>query len=315
MAQARGRRSYTLIDFETTFGTDPASPNGILVPFNTNSIKASQNLTEDNTIRNRRDPAMPNRGNVDVTGDVVIPVDQIAIGYWLKAMFGNPVTTGTGLYTHKYTLGDTQPSMVIEKGFTDIGVYEKFNGCKVSRFSIEVGGDGELTATVGIMGAKHSLEDTAYDSSATELTLTKFNQFQASIKEGGTAIAIVTRCSLEIDFGLDGDQYVIGSQGTREDIPEGLAQASGSLTALFKDSTLLDKAIAGTETSLEISFTDGTNSLKFLLPEIMFERTSPTIDGPAGVRVELPFRNYYENATEGSSIVVELSNSHASYAD
>ena len=29
-------------------------------------------------------------------GDVVVPIDAEAFGFWLKAAFGDPVTTGTG---------------------------------------------------------------------------------------------------------------------------------------------------------------------------------------------------------------------------
>lgn len=315
MSQARGRKSQLLYDVETEFGTDPAVVAAILMPFNTMGVKASQTLTEDNTIRNRRDPAMPSRGNVDVAGDIVVPVDQIAFGYWLRAMLGVPETSGEapGPYTHTFKLGDTQPSLVLERGFTDIGVYEKLNGCKVSRLSITFGGDGELTATITIMGAKQTVGNTAYDDTPTDITLTKFHQFQAGIKEGGTTIATVTQATLEIDLDLDGDQYPIGSAGERADIPEGIAGISGAITALFKDKTLLEKAISGAESSLEIKLTDKTNSLTISLPEIMYERTSPVVEGPRGVRLEANYRAYYQDSTEKSSIVATLVNTHAAY--
>lgn len=315
MSQARGRKAQLLFDLETEFGKDPAAAAAILMPFNTMGVKASQTLTEDTTIRNRRDPAMPSRGNVDIAGDIVVPVDQIAFGYWLKAMLGPAETAGEapGPYTHTFKLGDAQPSLLLERGFTDIEVYEKLNGCKVSRLSITFGGDGELTATITIMGAKQTVGNTAYDDTPTEITLTKFHQFQASIEEGGEAIATVTQATLEIDLDLDGDQYPIGSAGERADIPEGIAGISGALTALFKDKALLDKAISGEESSLEIKLTSGTNSLTVSLPEIVYERTSPVIEGPRGVRLEANYRAYYQDSTENSSIVAKLVNAQATY--
>lgn len=314
MAQARGRKAQLLLDFETTFGQDPASPVGIKMPFNTCGLRASQNLIEDNTIRNTRNPAMPNRGNIDVAGDIVIPVDQIAIGYWLKAIFGAPITSGASApYTHEFKPGDIQPSLVLERGFTDIGVYEKFNGCKISRFSATFGGDGELAATLGIMGAKQIIGAAPYDATPTEIVLTKFYNFQAAIEEGGATIAIVTQASLDINLALDGDQYTIGSNGIRGDIPEGIIQISGTLTALFQDQNLLNKAVAGTESSLKITLTAGTNSLEFFLPEIQYERTSPAVEGPAGIRIELPYRAYYQDAADGAAIVATLVNSQATY--
>lgn len=314
MAQARGRKAQFLLDYETIFGADPVAPAAIAMPFNSIGIKANQNLTEDNTIRNRRDPAMPTRGNIDVAGDIVVPVDLRAIGHWFKAAFGAPVTTGASApYTHTWKPGDAQPSLVLERGFTDIGVYEKFNGCKVGKLAFSVGGDSELTSTVTIMGATQTVGATAYDETPTPITLTKFAQFQASIKEGGTAIAVVTQASLDIELNLDGDQYAIGGAGARSDIPEGIMQVSGTLTAMFKDSALLAKAVAGTESSLEITLTSGASSLKFELPEIMYGRTSPTVEGPQGVRIELPYRAYYEDAAAAAAIVVTLVNNQATY--
>lgn len=315
MTQARGRKAQLLLDYETTFGTDPAAAAAIAMPFNSIGIKANQNLSEDNTIRNRRDPAMPSRGNIDVAGDVVVPVDLVAIGYWLRAAFGAPEKTGEapGPYTHVWKPGDTQPSLVLERGFTDIGVYEKFNGCKIGKIGLSFGGDADLAATISIMGAKQTVGAASYDGTPTAVTLTKFHQFQAVIKEGGSAIATVTQATLDIEFSLDGDAYTIGSQGARADICEGLMQISGNLTALFADNALLQKAVQGTESSLEITLTSGTSSLKFELPELMYGRTSPTVEGPQGVRIELPYRAYYEDATAAAAIVVTLVNGQATY--
>jgi Asp-tRNA(Asn)/Glu-tRNA(Gln) amidotransferase A subunit family amidase len=33
-------------------------------------------------------------------GDVVVPLDAVAFGFWLKAAFGDPTTTSSGPYTH-----------------------------------------------------------------------------------------------------------------------------------------------------------------------------------------------------------------------
>lgn len=314
MAQARGRRAQLLMDFETTFGQDPVTPNAIKMLINSSSVRSSQNLVEDTTIRNDRNPGQPSRGNVDVSGSIVVPVDKIAIGYWMKAMFGDPDTTGVDApYTHKFTPADSQPSLVLEQGFTDINSYAKLNGCKVGQFSISLGGDGELTASLDITGAKETIGDTAYDDTPTQLTLAKFSNFHASIQEGGVDLAIVTQADLTINFALDGDQYAIGTGGFRADIPEGIMQVTGTLRAFFEDTTLLNKAINGTETSLKLTLTDGDDKLEFLMPEVMFERNSPGIEGPQGVTIELPYRAYYNDSVEGDSIVVMLTNSQASY--
>ena len=82
----------------------------------------------------------------------------------------------------------------------------------------------------------------------------------------------------------------------------------------FKDDTYIAMAENATETKLEFTFTSGNNKLAILLPEVQFARTSPGIDGPAGIQVELSYSAYYNDATEGTSVQVTLTNQTASYA-
>lgn len=314
MARAKGAKSQLLLCYETAYNTTPETPTAIKLPIINSSLKSTQNLIESAVIIGRRDPVMPARGNVDVAGSIEIPVDEVGIGYWLKLLFGAPTTTGaSNPYTHVFKIGDTQPSAVLEQGFTDIDVYELFNGVKVSKFSISFGGDGELTAKIDVIGGKETIGATSVDETPTTITITKLGNFQASLKEGGSAIATVLSVDVNIDFGLDGDTYAIGGGGFRTSIEEGLVQISGTLKAFFENTTLLNKAIAGTESSLEITLTNSTHSLTIKLPELIFERNSPSIDGPKGVNIDLPYKAYFDNDAGDSSAIVTLVNAQATY--
>jgi hypothetical protein len=315
MTQARGINSQVVIDFESTYGTSPATVNGILVPFNNCALQAKQTLTDAPTIRGNRNPIAPILGKIDVSGDITVPVDEMAFGYWLKAFCGAPTTTGTGEpYTHVFKPGITQPSLVIDKEFTDIGQYLLYNGCKVNQIKMTLGGDNELTAALSIIGGTETSGTTAYDATPSSLTFARFYNFQGSVKEGGSSIAYISQLELTISGNLNGDQYCIGSQGFRSDIPEGLLGVSGTVTALFKDAALLDKAINGTESSLELALTSGTHSLTIAIPELIYERETPGISGPQGINIQLPFRGYYDNNTDSTSIMFTLVNDVSSYA-
>lgn len=314
MTQAQGYRGQLVMDFEAEFGKTPDTPNGLRMPIQRSNIQSKQNSQDDQTIRNRRDPAMPSEGNIDVSGQVVVPVDMIAFGYWLKAIFGNPETTGDGPYTHVFKPTNVQPSLVLEQGFTDIGVYELFNGCKVGKISIPIGTEGDLVATMDIMGMKETIGATSFDATPTDIVLTKFTQPQLTIEEGGAEIAIVTEGTLDIDLGLDGNTYRVGGQGFRGAINEGLMQVTGNITAFFENNVLLNKAINRTESSLKLKWTNGTSSLEILIPELKFDRNSPGIDGPQGVRINLPFKGYYQDNSDNACIKVTLVNNQASYA-
>jgi len=297
MTQAKGSKGQILIDFETTYGSTPDVPEGKLCPFNSSALKSTRNQIESATITGRRDPVEPSDGNIDVSGSITVPVDILNFGNWLKALLGDPVTTGTGPYTHTFQVGDDVPSLVIEQGFTDIGQFFLFNGCKIDSMSIDIGGDNELTADFGIIGAKETLAAASFDAAPDELALTKFQNFQAAVTEGGSPLAIAHNLKMTFANNLDTGSYVIGGGGIRGALPEGIVSVSGSLEAMFEDAALLDKAINSTESSLAATFTSGTNSLEFTINELKYKRNSPELSGPEGIWISLEFTGYFQDAS------------------
>jgi len=315
MTRAKGYNSQVALAYEAAYGQTPATPTGYNMPFNQSKLAITQNLIDSTTIRGRRDQAEPATGNIDVSGSIVIPIDQIGFGFWLQAMFGNPTTSGSGdPYTHIFKVNGSQPSLVLEQQYPDIPAYEMFNGCKVNKFSFTYGDDKELTASFDIIGAKRTVGSTPFASTLTNNTLLKYSNFQGTIAEGGAPLAIVTEASLNADFGLDGNTYAIGGGGYRTDLPEGIIQISGSIKAFFQDTVLLNKAINNTTTSLDFKFTNGTHSLDFFMGEVIFQQTSPGIETEQGIYINLPFKTFYQNGTGGSAIVATLVNNYASYA-
>ena len=108
--------------------------------------------------------------------------------------------------------------LVLEQGFTDIGVYEKFNGCKISRFSISCFFLVEMLHFEQILilwAQRETISATSLDADPTEIDLVKYNQFHGAIQEGGATVGNITGFDLTIEFNLDGDQYTIGSGGVR----------------------------------------------------------------------------------------------------
>ncbi len=315
MAQAKGYRGQLVLDYESAFGVAPVTPAGVKLPFNTMEVVGKQNLIDPATITGTRNPVAPGKGNLSVDGSIVIPFDNVAMGYWLKALFGAPVTAGTDPeYTHTFKIEASQPSLVLEKGFLDIGQYMKYLGCKVSSYKVSFGGDGELTVSMDVMGATETISAVPYMATPGDVTFNRLNNFQVSIKEAGVTTGIITSMEFTINTGLDGNQYTIGSNGARGDIPEGILSATGSLKALFTDTTLLQKGVDSVETSLEIAITqDADNSVVFQFPEVIYERATPGITGPGGVLVELNWRAYWKDDAGSSACIVVLKNNKAEY--
>ncbi|MEA5092459.1 hypothetical protein SDC9_37472 [bioreactor metagenome] len=312
--QAKGFMGRLGLDIETTFGVSPTTKSCKILPFNKLEIVGKQSLISTSTITGNRNPVQQGLGRVTADGSAEVPVDYTAFGWWLKSMFGPATDSGASApYTHVFKPSNTQPSLVLEKAFTDIGQYFLYNGCKVSSLKLSFGGDGELVATLEFKGASETRGTVAYSAMPTTIVMNRLNNFQAALKEGGSTIGTVTSGDFTIDFGLDGDQYTVGNGNSRGDIPEGILKVSGTLKALFTDASLIDKGINATESSLELTFTSGTNSLAFKFPEIQYERNSPAITGPAGVSVDLAWSAYYQDSADAAAVVATLKNAVATY--
>lgn len=310
MAQQKGSTVDILVGYETTFAT--AASAGFVLPINSIDIQPSQNLTTPQTLTGTRQPVAPIRGNKDVSGTVVVPVDSDAMWYWLKAVFNDPVQTGSDPYVHEYKIGDTIPSLTIETGHTDLDTdsFIRMVGCKVTTFAVTIGGDGEMVANIGFMGANYSVETSAFDGSPTTVTLgSRIQQLNTALTEGGGAYSDATEVTFNLDNGLDGDTYVIGGSGARGAINEGIASVTGTLTFLFTEDSLLDKAVAGTESALKMTGTRSASAIFELeVQELEYAVAAPPVQGPQGVKATLNFQGFYGNEDETSALVARLTN-------
>ena len=318
---ARGYKTTCLLDFETSFGTAPGVAAGRLMPLNSFGLNVSRAKNSAATLTGRRDPSEPFDGNVEVSGALTVPVDARAFPYWLKLLFGAATTTGSGEasdtapFTHVFKPGDEAPSAVVQTNYgTDPVTFGKFTGCKVSSLAMQAGGDGELTATVNLVGRDVEYSQTNYNAAAELVTMKRFSNFQATLKSDGVAIATITDFSLTIDNGLDTSIRTIGSGGKLYDIPEGLMSVSGSMTAMFTNMTLLNKAKDNTELSMELGWSiDENNKITFKMPEVQIQFQGPTVDGPTGVKAEYPFVAYFNDAADNACIIATVVNDVASY--
>lgn len=313
--QAMGVYTKTRIIPETEFNKLSTTAKAYDLPFNTNSISSSQNMTDAETITGRRDAVEPIMGNIDVQGALEMPLDTVAFGHLLAATFGAPTTTaGTqeSTYKHVFKAGKKQPSFSVEKEYKP-DMLSLITGCKVSKLSFSFGGDGELTASADVVGCNEEINNATKAKGAEAVKLNRLNNFQTSLKLDGKEVAIATEISLDIDFGLDTDGYAIGSNGFRTRINEGLIKPSGSMTTFFDDKSLLDKAINSQSVSLQLIMTKGKQSLVIDIPEVLLERKTPEITGSKGLTVDLNYSGFYKESAVGTCIQFTIVNDVAKY--
>lgn len=224
---------------------------------------------------------------------------------------GTSVTITT-VNAHVFKAGTVMPSLAIAKEFVDITQYFRYLGCKISSFGLQLGGDGELVATIGFLGAEETRPVARYDAAPTSPgAILRVNNFQGALMEAGSAFALARSLSLNLDFDLDPDQYVIGGGGKRGALPQGVTKISGSLSTLFEDAALYDKAFNNTETSLQATLTNGASYLQILMPEVTYGLRSPAVEGPRGVMLDLDYSAAYGDADEATAIQFILVNDRA----
>ena len=313
---ARGYKTQCLMDWESSFGVAPTTAAGAVLPINTFGLNVSRNLNSAATLTGRRDPVEPFDGNVEIAGDIVVPVDTRAFGWWLKMLFGAPATTeNSGVYTHVYKPTDNCPSAIVQCTYgTGTTTYGQFIGVKATSLHITTGGDEELTATINVAGKDVTYTETNYNSNAATVVLKRLNNFQASLKNGNDVLGTVTQFDFTVDNGMDTSIRTLGGQGKLYDIVEGIMSITGTANMLFTNLDMLNAAENSQELALELTWAiNDDNKLSFLFPEVRLQYQGPTVDGPTGILTEYPFVAYYNDSTQDTCCQVTLVNDVASY--
>jgi hypothetical protein len=200
-----------------------------------------------------------------------------------------PATEGTGqgidVVGAYLRNGTTENSYSIEKKYADLSpiVYEVFAGMVVNSMNMSVAANSILTGSFEFIGKSATAGTGAMSSGSVTDATTKdvMNAVAnvANIREDGS---VVSSCLVQgIDLSLANN--VRGLQAVGElgfcDIGVGQVEVTGTLTAYFKNKTLLDKYLAGTESSFDFRVGDTAgNAYIFEFPRVKFESDTHPAD-------------------------------------
>lgn len=301
MGIARGIATSVQMWNESTFGVDPVSISAEKMFFRTFNPSGSLKRLMDETITGRRGMPSSIAGDKDVTGQILTTFAPESALRYLQHLIGGPATSGASApYTHVFSLAGALPvgfGMQVDYGSTlsAPGRYLHLLGCRIAKGSFKFMPSGFVDATYDVRGSNFNLSDLAVaDAAAAEYGHTGFSMFSAAVKEGGASIGDLAEVTLDWDNDLDDTLRTIGQGGVRGDLPEGFAKLTGTATALFKNATLMDKALASTTSSLNLILQHGTGAgtagnehAEFDVPALKWEMSTPPIDGPKGLKVSL----------------------------
>ena len=162
MARAMGARAQMLMAYEATYGTAPAT-GFFKMPFARSTLGTEQPLLNSELLGYGRDPLPPVLDAITSDGNLVVPIDTEAFGFWLKGTFGAPTTTGTTPKTHTFQTGSwTLPSMSIEVGMPDVPRFAMFTGCMVDQLSWSMAVAVLAEAGLSYLGFGASVADSSW---------------------------------------------------------------------------------------------------------------------------------------------------------
>jgi hypothetical protein len=312
MARAQGARAQMALAFETTYGTPPAS-GYTRMPFASTTLGAEQPLLASELLGYGRDPLAPLRDAVTADGDVVIPLDAASIGFWLKAAFGAPTTTGTTPKTHTFQSGSWNlPSFAIETGMPEVPRYALYAGCKLDSLSWQMGRSGLLTATARIIAQGETVATTSAAGTLADLTLTRLGHFNGSIRRNGQAIGNVVSADIAYANTLDRVE-TIRADGKIEGADPSVAALSGNIVVRFADQVLVTQALNGEACALEFDYAlTGGVGLKLTAHAVYLPHPRVEIAGPQGVQATFDWQAALDPGT-GRMCTVVLTNNVTGY--
>jgi hypothetical protein len=313
MARAYGANAQLLGKFETVYGTPP-SGNYIKFPFVSSDLGSEQGLIASDLLGQGRDPSQPIRDVIRVEGNVVVPVDLRNFGHWLKALFGAPTTTGTGPYTHTFVSGAASlPSLALEVGMPEVPIFFMESGVRVNSAQLSFARSGAANATLNCIAQGESDATTTGGGTPTTATLTRFNQFQGSIKKDGLQLGNVTGAQLTYTNNLERIE-TIRSDGKIDGADPTIAALTGNIEVRFADTALIDAATDNTPMELAFAYViDADKSLTFTAHEVYLPKPKLAISGPGGVQATFDWQAA-KATSPARMLTVVLKNDVASYA-
>lgn len=195
--------------------------------------------------------------------------------------------------------------------FSDIAPADKpyyiYRGCEINSMQLTINANAMITGTFSVLGRSQELaEDLSGMGTPTfpdVSTTSPLDSFTGKLTEGNTTIAVITEISLQLQNNLEA-RFVVGSKdGINPSI--GRSNLTGTISAYFEDSSLVDKFINEIESSIvfELPDNDG-NMLRYTIPRIKYTGGQPDVSGEGPVILSMPFQALLD-PTESSNLKIE----------
>ncbi len=264
------------------------------------------NLTKDRVagtdIQADRMPRHDRHGNRQAAGDIVADLRDADFDVFLESAMLNAFSNNV------LKVGTAPKFFSIEDYAADIDQARLFTGMTVSTMGVSLAPNQMVTATYGMVGKDMSISATEKTQNASSANA-PYDAYSGTLAIGdvnGTpsTSAIVTG----MDFTLTNSfapTFVIGSDSAPQ-LEVGRAEVEGTISAYFEDAALINRFLNETETELEVTVGDGSNTMKFAFPRAKINSADVGVDGPTSRVISMSFVALY-NTTDASNLVITRS--------
>lgn len=184
-----------------------------------------------------------------------------SFGYWLHMLMGEVAVAGpvSTVYTHTFTTLNTAPFQPPSYTITDYnGIQAKqVPGALVSEIQLKFTATGLVEYSVKLVGFKESNVSTPSKTFTTEVVKPAW---QGVVTLGGSATTLLADGEITVKRTAEAVPTVNGTQDPAAIWAAGDLEATGKLNLLYTNETEYAKFVAGTSSSLDISFTSGATT-------------------------------------------------------
>ena len=301
MPFSQGSRAGLSYVPEVTFGTTPATPSLVQLPYTTHTLNLTKERVTGNDIQPDRMPRTDRHGNRTAAGDIVADLRKGDYDLFLESAFFNTFATNV------LKVGTTPKFFSIEDAATDIAQFRLFTGMSVSSLAVSIRPNQMVTGTFSMVGKNMAISGTSVDAVKTASSgNAPFDAYSGALSIGNagstlTAAAIVTGIDFTINNAL-APTFVVGSSTTPQ-LEYGMATVEGTITAYFEDAALITRFLDETQTALQVIVDDptGLSDYTWLFPRVKINGADVPVDNPTSRIITMPFVALYD-ATEGTNL-------------
>lgn len=310
---ANGSRHSLYAVKEATYGTTPTSPALELVRITGTTLGLAKDSLQSEEVRSDRQMSDFRLGSNQVSGDVNFELSYGSFDQFLQAALLSEdwAADVPVVGTDQIKSGTQRASFTFVREFSDIQAADKpfyiYTGVEINSMQLTIAANSMVTGTFSVVG---QAQTTASDLTALGTptfppasTTSPLDSFTGTLNEGGSVIAVVTEISMTLANGIE-PRFVVGSKNTI--YPSvGRSNLTGQVTAYFEDSSLVDKFLDETESSLQFTLPDGAgNEQKYIIPRIKYTGGQPDVSGEGPITLAMPFQALLD-ASSGTNLMIE----------